>query len=345
MVSCGIVAISSPGNLRSDSARILPQPRLIIAHGNFFLTDRIQLHAAVANYMSISVHRQEDGPVSSWKGRSLHAGSLYCMILSAVGGVSLKIKENRSRSGTPSASASQNGRTLLNLREMVLRGDFVPGERISELPLVARLGVSRTPIRLGLDRLAHEGLLEPASGGGFVVRAFTLADVWDALEVRGVLEGTAARLAAERLTDNRDLQRLRRYRDEMESISRPNVDSFARYLDLNEAFHSAIVDLARSHMLRRTIDLVMALPFASPSALVFARSKAAQGADMFAISQEHHRVIVESIEERQGSRAESVAREHANLSRRNLEIALNDRDILQTVPGACLIRLSDHPEF
>ena len=97
--------------------------------------------------------------------------------------------------------SSQTGRTVLNLREMLLRGDFQPGERLSELPLVARLGVSRTPIRLALDRLANEGLLEIVPTGGFVVRAFTLTDVYDAIEMRGVLEGAAARLATERLQD------------------------------------------------------------------------------------------------------------------------------------------------
>src|SRR5437588_7378619 len=84
---------------------------------------------------------------------------------------------------------SQTGRTLLNLREMLLRGDFRPGERLSELPLVARLGVSRTPIRLALDRLANQGLLEVVPSGGFVVRSFTTADIWDAIEMRGTLEG------------------------------------------------------------------------------------------------------------------------------------------------------------
>src|SRR3979409_2219496 len=83
---------------------------------------------------------------------------------------------------------SQTGRTVLNLREMLLRGDFQPGERLSELPLVARLGVSRPPRRLALDRLANEGLLEIWPTGGFVVRAFTLADVYDAIEMRSVLE-------------------------------------------------------------------------------------------------------------------------------------------------------------
>src|SRR5690349_3867930 len=148
---------------------------------------------------------------------------------------------------------------------MLLRGDFQPGERVSELPMVARLGVSRTPIRLALDRLSHEGLLEVSPSGGFVVRAFTVADIWDAIEMRGVLEGTAARLAAEKLREPAELDALRAFRDRMDAILHPDIDSFAQYLDLNESFHSEIVELARSPMLRRTLDHVLSLPFASPS--------------------------------------------------------------------------------
>lgn len=242
----------------------------------------------------------------------------------------------------PSAAdtASQTGRTLLNLREMLLRGDFQPGERISELPLVARLGVSRTPIRLALDRLANEGLLEVSPGGGFVVRAFTLEDIWDAIEIRGVLEGTAARLAAERLDNPDELTQVRRYRDDMEAIFRPTIDLFAEYLDINEAFHSAIVDLAKSPLLRRSLERVRALPFASPSALIYARSKLPKAKEMLTLAHEHHHALVEAIETRQGSRAEAVAREHARLSRRNLETVLTDRSILDCVPGASLIRMS-----
>ena len=236
--------------------------------------------------------------------------------------------------------ASQTGRTLLNLREMILRGDFQPGERISELPMVARLGVSRTPIRLALDRLSHEGLLEVSPGGGFVVRAFTVPDIWDAIETRGVLEGAAARLAAERYTRDRELDALRRLRDEMDMISRPSIETFARYLDLNEAFHSAIVDLAKSPMLRWTMQRVVSLPFASPSALVFAGSYGEHADAMRTVAHEHHHALVEAIEHRQGSRAESLAREHAHMARRNLEVAMADQKILSTVPGGRLIRLS-----
>jgi GntR family transcriptional regulator, vanillate catabolism transcriptional regulator len=259
------------------------------------------------------------------------------------------VQSTESKSKTTASEASQTGRTLLNLRGMLLRGDFQPGERLSELPLVARLGVSRTPIRLALDRLAHEGLLEPSPTGGFVVRAFTIEDVWDAIETRGVLEGAAARFAAERLERDSELNQLREYHDEMDAMVRqegaldgfaePDIDSFARYLDLNEAFHSEIVTLAKSSMLRRALDRVNSVPFASPSALVYVRAKLPRAPEMFAISHEHHRSIVEAIEQRHGTRAEALAREHSRMTRRNVEFAISDTSILSGVPGASLIRI------
>lgn len=251
------------------------------------------------------------------------------------------------KSKNSASEASQTGRTLLNLRGMLLRGDFQPGERLSELPLVARLGVSRTPIRLALDRLAHEGLLEASPTGGFVVRAFTIEDVWDAIETRGILEGAAARLAAERLSQDSDLTRLHELNDEMHAMvypeadvfSLPDIDSFARYLDLNEEFHSKIVTLARSPMLSRALAQVTSVPFASPSALVYVKTRLAGAPQGFAVSHEQHRAIVEAIEHRQGARAEALAREHSLATRHNLEMALSDTSILSGVPGASLIRI------
>jgi GntR family transcriptional regulator of vanillate catabolism len=259
------------------------------------------------------------------------------------------VQSTENKSKASASDDSQTGRTLLNLRGMLLRGDFQAGERISELPLVARLGVSRTPIRLALDRLAHEGLLEASPTGGFVVRAFTLEDIWDAIETRGVLEGAAARLAVERLQDDSELNQLREYRDEMDAMIQlngdpavfvePDIDSYARYLDLNEAFHSEIVALAKSSMLRRALQQVMSVPFTSPSALVYVRSKLPRAPQMFAVAHEHHRSIVEAIEHRQGARAEALAREHSRMTRNNVEFALSDSTILSGVPGASLIRI------
>ena len=236
--------------------------------------------------------------------------------------------------------ASQTARALIRVREMLLRGEVARGERISELPLVARLGMSRTPIRLALERLAHIGLLEATATGGFTVREFTLAEVRDAIEVRGVLEGTAARLAAERLSDSAELEHVQLYCRQMESLDRLTVDSFAPYMDANEAFHSAVLDLAKSAMLRRTLEQTNSLPFASPSAMVFPTSVLPQSDETLTLAQEHHRAILEAIGRRQGTRAESLAREHALLARRVLELALSDRDALSRVPGGPLINVS-----
>src|SRR5437868_9738295 len=181
-------------------------------------------------------------------------------------------KPSFSVAGGKADVASQTGRAFFLVREMLLRGEVARGERISELPLVARLGMSRTPIRLALERLAHIGLLEAAATGGFTVREFTLAEVRDAIEVRGVLEGTAARLASERLMDSLELEPVRHYCRQMEALDRLTVDSFAHYMDANEAFHSAVLDLAKSALLRRTLELTNSLPFASPSAMVFPTS-------------------------------------------------------------------------
>lgn len=251
---------------------------------------------------------------------------------------------NEQRTNTTEIS-SQTGRTLLNLREMLLRGDFQPGERLSELPLVARLGVSRTPIRLALDRLANEGLLEIYATGGFVVRAFTLTEVYDAIEMRGVLEGAAARLAAERLQNLGEVAALRRFQEQLELVMPldlnlyPTIDSFATYLDLNESFHSTMVQMAKSAMLRTTLDRLLSLPFASPSATVFARLKLPKAKELLAVAHEHHHALIDAIEKRQGTRAESLAREHAGLALRNLEAVLAHKEGLNSVPGASLIRM------
>ena len=119
----------------------------------------------------------------------------------------------------------------------------------------------------------------------------------------------------------------------------PTIDSFATYLDLNESFHSTMVELAKSTMLRTMFDRLLSLPFASPSATVFARLKLPKAKELLTVAHDHHNALIEAIEKRQGSRAESLAREHAGLALRNLEAVLADKEVLTSVPGASLIRM------
>src|ERR1700761_4985756 len=146
---------------------------------------------------------------------------------------------------------------------MIFNGDFTSGERMSELPLVALLGVSRTPLRLALAELEHEGLLRGLPAGGYVVREFTQSDVRDAIELRGVLEGTAARFAAERGVPTRDINTLQTLNSAIrELVHLSDLTALERYMHLNEAFHERLLAMARSPLLERSMATVVSLPFA-----------------------------------------------------------------------------------
>jgi GntR family transcriptional regulator of vanillate catabolism len=233
---------------------------------------------------------------------------------------------------------SQTDRVLLALRRMLLTGQFSSGERLTELGLVARLGASRTPVRHALSRLAHEGLLEALPKGGFRVCAFTLEEVWDAIDLRGVLEGSAARLAAERLVGEGELARLREIQHEIDTQRPEGASNFTGFLELNDAFHQELLRLSKSPMLIRTVASVVRLPFAGPSTLIFEGNsrEAVRTADL---AQAHHHAIIEALSERAGARAEHLAREHARLARVNLSRALANPAIFARMPGAALLQL------
>lgn len=235
---------------------------------------------------------------------------------------------------------SQTLAALLQLRDLILEGGLAPGERLSELVVVERLGVSRTPVRAALARLEHEGLVEALPGGGYQVRAFSRADVNDAIEIRGALEGLAARLAAERGFTAAGLERLKDILQRIDQlVARPAIsdDEYATYVDLNEAFHAAVVEMADSPTLAEQLGRSYALPFASPSGFVMAQSDQPEARTMLIVAQEHHRGVVEAIEAREGARAEALMREHARLARRNLHLALRHEDGLHQVRGGALI--------
>ncbi len=236
---------------------------------------------------------------------------------------------------------AQTVKALLQLRELILSGELPPGERVPELGIVERLGVSRTPIRLALVRLEEEGLVDCLATGGFTVRRFDERDIADAIEVRGTLEGMAARRAAERRPGRDELAELRDCVGSLDALVRrtsPGIDGFSDYIRLNERFHTRLVELADSPVLKRSIDRIQTLPFASPNAFVFMQSELAESREILVIAQEHHRAILEAIERGEGARAESLAREHSRIAQRNLQIALQNQHHRERIPGSPLIR-------
>jgi GntR family transcriptional regulator, vanillate catabolism transcriptional regulator len=247
----------------------------------------------------------------------------------------------KSNSGKSKAS-SQTARAVVALREMLVQGRFRPGERIREVPLAAELKVSRIPLHLALERLAHEGFLEIRPTRGFVVQRFSTDDIYDAIELRGLLEGAAARLASQRFKQASELAPLEVLSRDILTLvrrSKLTMETFNRYIDLNARFHATLLDLSHSRMLRRAIQQACSLPFASPSAFLKRQYISGDLHELFLISADQHLGIVDAIAHREGMRAEVLTREHARVARRNLEDALRNSELPLDLAGAKLVHL------
>ncbi|TDK34371.1 GntR family transcriptional regulator [Rhizobium deserti] len=236
--------------------------------------------------------------------------------------------------------STHTARALMELRKKILSGDYPGGTRLFEVPLAETLQISRTPVREIMSRLAEEGLLDRLANGGFVVRSFTYADAVDAIELRGVLEGTAARLAAERGVSQTGLQQLRDLLAQLDACFGQNfgdVDLEA-YSGLNAEFHALLVKLSGSTVIRREVERSTRLPFASPSAFLSGRTHVAAFRQSLHIAQDQHRSLVAAVAGREGARAEALAREHARIARKNLEYAVyEDPQLMLSVPGLVLL--------
>lgn len=235
-------------------------------------------------------------------------------------------------------AGSQTTKATLGLRELVFAGELAPEQRVPEIGLAERLGVSRTPLRLALATLAHEGLLRPLPGGGFVVCSFSLDDVADAIELRGVLEGTAARFAAERLDDVSELAELTELTEELDGVVAMRGPRLERYVELNDEYHRLLVGLAKSDTITRAIANAVVLPFASPSALLASQAALAREQEVLVVAQHQHHTLLGAVRAGHGARAEDIAREHARLAMLNLELVLASDNALERLPGAPLVR-------
>ena len=236
---------------------------------------------------------------------------------------------------------SQTIKTLISLREMILNNELPAGTRLREVQLAKQLQTSRTPLRMALMRLAEEGLLERNATVGYTVREFTLRDVEEAIELRGTIEGVAARLAAERGVEERKLAKLREIvhnlTDLLNDRSIRDETMIERYFELNRLFHDKLRGLIESFVIEHLYSRLDGIPFASPNAFVIAQSHYAQSRLVLQIGNAQHRAIVEALEKRQGGRVEHITREHARLSHQTLSNSLQDRSLLEQVQGSNLI--------
>lgn len=219
-------------------------------------------------------------------------------------------------------------RALTALREKILSGELAAGKRLFEVPLAEELKISRTPVRDAMSRLAAEGLLDRVHGGGFLVRTFSLEDIIDSIGLRGMLEGANARLAAERGISSEKAAEMEALLSALDDCFFPGdqgVD-FALYSARNADFHAALATLSNSNIMQRELERVNHLPFASPSAFLRDNGKKRGFTHVLIVAQAQHRALIDAILAREGARAESIAREHARIVRKNLVEMLQEKE-------------------
>ena len=195
---------------------------------------------------------------------------------------------------------------------------------MAEAPLAEQLGVSRTPVRQALPLLAQEGLLTEHATRGYVVRAFTPRDVLDAIDIRGVLEGLAARRVAEHGASKAFIRELRACLQDGDALlhkRRVEASDEAPYAEMNMRFHDLILREAGSLILSEALERNSRVPFAGPQALAFDKTNPERMYDILYHAHRQHHDIVEALERGESGRAEAMVREHADAAKESLNIA------------------------
>lgn len=206
--------------------------------------------------------------------------------------------------GTESADQVRD-RVYENLRRALLEGRYAPGDRLVERKLAAELGVSRTPVREALRALEQEGLVYHMPHSGAVVARLDSQEVQEIYRIRAVLEGLAARMAAERISPGR-LKQLEALLEQIEALA--DRGDTCQLESVHREFNHVIYKAAESPRLYDMvtsladhIDLCVRVGYAHPGRLAEATDE--------------HRRLVAAIRLRDGDLAEHVAREYVNRSR------------------------------
>lgn len=199
---------------------------------------------------------------------------------------------------TPDESVSLTADTHHRLRREIIEGKIRPNERLIAADLADRLQISRTPVREALQLLAAEGLVAGVRRG-YIVREHGAEEIRQIYEVRAALEGAAARLAAERATDDA----LRAIAGLGAGSAKPAASARALLVDLNERFHEAVFAAAGNDRLARINRRNSEHFFNYKIADLYTDAEAAAAV-------KGHLRIQQALLKRDGEAAERAAREH-----------------------------------
>lgn len=208
---------------------------------------------------------------------------------------------------------------LATLRKLIIEGHYAAGTRLAEIPVANTLGVSRTPVRLAFRTLEQEGLLQKTGKRGLLVRGFSQADVLCAVEVRGVLEGLAARRLAEQGMSADVRAVLQACLDDGERVlgkGHLDEDDVGPWSRLNDRFHRSLVNAADGQVIADAIARNNHLPFASADSIIIDKGALDREYRKLRLAQLHHQLVFDALEQRESARAEMLMREHAYIGLR-----------------------------
>ncbi|TRW99397.1 GntR family transcriptional regulator [Paracoccus sp. M683] len=211
----------------------------------------------------------------------------------------MKEKNKISASEKESAQRPLQGDTAYErLCDEIRLGKLPPGARLTETEIATRLAISRTPVREAIRRLEADGLVDHQPRTGAVVRKLDYPEIMELYEMRTVLEGTAARLAA-RAASPVELQELQAINDEMAAA----MDDPAALVRLNRQFHLRLQDAARNRFLLKSMASVeTTLMILGPSSM--------ETPDRARQALAEHDALLQALTARDGAAAEAVMRNH-----------------------------------
>lgn len=208
------------------------------------------------------------------------------------------------------------------VREAIRDGTLPPGVRLTETDLAARFGVSRTPIRQAIARLEAEGLLTHEPRRGLSVTRPDHSQVVELYVMREILEGAAARLAAQHASETEI--------DAMEELVAGEVALFAdapRLATVNQRLHGLLYLAAHNRYLLRSLEQLAATMALLPSLLTIGgRAQQAHG---------EHLTLLAALRARDGEAAAEAAKLHARAAQRQRLAWLADLSgVPLAAPGA-----------
>ena len=187
------------------------------------------------------------------------------------------------------------------LRDAILTGKLLPGERLMENQLAEKLGVSRTPVREALRMLELENLVELVPRKGAQVLDMSEKDIVNILEVRSALEGLATSVACKKMTKE-DLQQLKNMEVDFEkAVAENDVEHF---VDIDEDFHDLIFAATENDKL---INIFRNLRI---QLYRYRMAQAKNNETSMSTIVAHHRSIIRAIENHDGEEGASIAQGH-----------------------------------